>query len=41
MGRAFVKEMFQGRETTGVGDVCIEGNDIHSRHDGEAYGETE
>jgi hypothetical protein len=32
--RAFVKEVFQGRETMGVRDVCVEGNDINSRHDG-------
>ena len=34
MGRAFVKEVFQGRETMGVGDVGIEGSDINSSHDG-------
>ena len=34
MGRAFVKEVFQGIETMGVRDVGIEGNDINSRHDG-------
>jgi hypothetical protein len=34
VGRAFVKEVFQGRETMGVGDVGVEGSDINSRHDG-------
>ena len=34
MGRAFVKEVFQGRDTMGVGDVGIEGSDINSHHDG-------
>ena len=34
MGRAFVKEVFQGRETMGVRDVGVEGSDINSRHDG-------
>jgi hypothetical protein len=34
VGRAFVKEVFQGIETMGVRDVGIEGNDINSRHDG-------
>ena len=33
-GRAFVKEVFQGRETMGVRDVGIEGSDINSSHDG-------
>ena len=45
MGRAFVKEVFQGRETMGVGDVSIEGSDITYCHDDlvgeEARGETE
>ena len=31
MGRAFVKEVFQRRETMEVGDVGIEGSDIYSR----------
>ena len=30
MGRAFVEEVFQGRETMGVTDVGIEGSDINS-----------
>ena len=34
MGRAFVEEVFQGRETMGVRDVSIEGGDINSSHDG-------
>ena len=34
MGRAFVKEVFQGRKTMGVGDICIEGSDINGHHDG-------
>ena len=34
MGRPFDKEVFQGRETMGVGDVGIEGSDINSHHDG-------
>ena len=34
MGRALVKEVFQGREIMGVGDVGIEGSDINIRHDG-------
>ena len=34
MGRAFVEEVFQGRETMGVRDVDVEGSDINSRHDG-------
>ena len=34
MGRAFVEEVFQGREIMGVRDVGIEGNDINSSHDG-------
>jgi hypothetical protein len=34
VGRVFVKEVFQGRETMGVENVCIEGSDINSRHDG-------
>ena len=34
MGREFVKEVFQGRETMGVRDVGIEGSDINSSHDG-------
>ena len=33
MKRTFVKEVFQGRETMGVGDFGIEGSDIISRHD--------
>ena len=32
MGRAFVEEVFQGRETMGVRDVGIEGSDINSSH---------
>ena len=34
MGRAFVKEVFQGRKTMGVGDAGVEGSDINSLHDG-------
>ena len=34
MGRAFVKEVFQGRETMGVRDVGVEGSDINRCHDG-------
>jgi hypothetical protein len=34
MGRALVKEVFQGRETMGVRDVGVKGSDINSRHDG-------
>jgi hypothetical protein len=34
VGRAFVKEVFKGRDTMGVGDVGIEGSDINSRHEG-------
>ena len=34
MGRAFVKEVFQGRETIRVGEVGVEGSDINSQHDG-------
>ena len=34
MGRTFVEEVFQGRETMGVRDVGIEGSDINSIHDG-------
>ena len=34
MGRAFVEDVFQGRETMGVGDVGVEGSEIISRHDG-------
>ena len=34
MGRAFVEEVFQGRETMGVRDVGIEGSDINSSHEG-------
>ena len=34
MGRAFVKEVFQDKETMEVGDVGIEESDINSRHDG-------
>jgi len=34
VGRAFVKEVFKGRDTMGVGDVVIEGSDINSRHEG-------
>ena len=34
MGRAFVVEVFQGRETMVVGDVSVEGSDVNSRHDG-------
>ena len=34
MGRTLVKEVFQGRETMGVGNVGIEGSDINSPHDG-------
>ena len=34
MGRAFVKEVFQSRETMGMGDVGVEGSDINSSHDG-------
>ena len=33
MGRAFVEEVFQGRETMGVRDVGIEGSNINSSHD--------
>ena len=32
--KVFVKEVFQGRETMGVGDVGVEGSDINNRHDG-------
>ena len=43
MGRALIKEVFQGRETMGVGDVGVEGSDINSPHDDvggeEAWGE--
>ena len=34
MGRAFVEEVFQGRETMGVRDVGVEGSDINCRHNG-------
>ena len=34
MGRVFVKEVFKGRETMGVGNVGVEGSDINSHHDG-------
>ena len=34
MGRALVKEVFQDRETMGMGDVGVKGSDINSRHDG-------
>ena len=34
MRRAFVEELFQGRETMGVRDVGVERSDINSRHDG-------
>ena len=34
VGRAFVKEVFQGRETMGVRDVGVEGSDINGCHDG-------
>ena len=40
MGRAFVEEVFQGRET--MRDVGVEGSDINSSHDGvgrKRYGE--
>ena len=33
-GRTLVKEVFQDRETMGVGDVDIEGSDINSSHNG-------
>ena len=35
MGRAFVEEVFQGRETMGVRNVSIEGGDINNSHDSE------
>ena len=34
MGRPFVEEVFQGRETMGMRDVGVEGSDINSCHDG-------
>ena len=34
MGRALVKEVFQGRETMGAGEVGLEGSDINRLHDG-------
>ena len=34
MGRAFVKEVFKGRDSMGVGDVGIVGSDINSHHEG-------
>ena len=34
VGRSLVQEMFQGREAMGVGDVCVQGGDINSSHDG-------
>ena len=33
VGRALVKEMFQGRETKGVHGVGVEGSDINIHHD--------
>ena len=34
MGRAFVEEVFQGREIMGMREVGVEGSDINSHHDG-------
>ena len=34
MGRAFVEQVFQVRETMGVREVDVEGSDINSCHDG-------
>ena len=33
MGRAFVMEVFQGRETMGMGDAGVQGSDINDCHD--------
>ena len=33
MGRAFVEEVFQGRDTIVVGNIGIEESDIIGRHD--------
>ena len=32
MRGTFVKEVFQGRETKGVGNFGVKGSDINSRH---------
>jgi hypothetical protein len=46
VGRALVKEVFQGRGTMGVDDDGVEGSGFNSRHygvgvgGGEAWGET-
>ena len=34
VGRAFIKEMFQDRETMVVKDVGVPGSDVYGHHDG-------